>query len=814
MALLIFILLLFSLCIPASSATTDTISAGQTLAKNDKLVSENRRYALGFFETQRKASQKTSKWYLGIWFNQVPKLTPAWVANRDKPIDDPTSVELTIFHDGNLAILNRSTNAILWTTRANITTNNTIVILLSSGNLILTNPSNSSEVFWESFDYPTDTFFPGAKLGWNKITGLNRRIISKKNLVDPATGMYCEELDPTGVNQVLLALVNSSTPYWFSGAWNGEYLSSIPEMASHNFFIPSFVNNYQEKYFTYNLANENIISRQILDVGGQSKTFLWLEGSKDWVMVNAQPKAQCDVYAICGPFTVCTDNELPNCNCIKGFTITSLEDWTLEDRTGGCSRNTPIDCISNKTITRSSDKFYSMPCVRLPPNAQNVGSVNSSSECAQVCLNNCSCTAYSFSNGGCSVWHNELLNIRKNQCTGSSNTDGETFHIRLAAQELYSQEVNKRGMVIGVLSTCFALFGLLLVILLLVKWRNKTKLSGGTRKDYQFCNGIIAFGYIDLQRATNNFTEKLGGGSFGSVFKGFLSDSTVVAVKRLDHACQGEKQFRAEVSSIGIIQHINLVKLIGFCCEGGRRLLVYEHMPNRSLDHQLFQTNTTLTWNIRYEIAIGIARGLAYLHENCQDCIIHCDIKPENILLDHSFSPKIADFGMAKLLGRDFSRVLTTTRGTVGYLAPEWISGVPITTKVDVYSYGMVLLEIISGKRNSYASCPCGGDHDVYFPVLVACKLLDGDMGGLVDYRLHGGIDKKEVEKAFKVACWCIQDDEFSRPTMGGVVQILEGLVEVDMPPMPRRLQAIAGSSNSACSLYSLPASIQVRESL
>jgi serine/threonine protein kinase len=229
--------------------------------------------------------------------------------------------------------------------------------------------------------------------------------------------------------------------------------------------------------------------------------------------------------------------------------------------------------------------------------------------------------------------------------------------------------------------------------------------SGGILKNDQGFDGITVFGYTDLQRATKHFSEKLGGGSFGSVFKGSLIDSTAIAVKRLDHAYQGEKQFRAEVSSIGITHHINLVRLIGFCCDGSRRLLVYEHMPNRSLDLHLFESRTTISWNYRYQIALGVARGLAYLHESCQDCIIHCDIKPENILLDASFAPKIADFGMAKLLGRDFSRVLTTARGTAGYLAPEWICGVAITAKADVYSYGMVLLEIISGRRNSRPPC-------------------------------------------------------------------------------------------------------------
>ncbi|KAM0898338.1 hypothetical protein ACQ4PT_021990 [Festuca glaucescens] len=326
--------------------------------------------------------------------------------------------------------------------------------------------------------------------------------------------------------------------------------------------------------------------------------------------------------------------------------------------------------------------------------------------------------------------------------------------------------------------------------------------SGGILNNAQGFDGITVFGYTDLQRATKHFSEKLGGGSFGSVFKGSLSDSTAIAVKRLDHAYQGEKQFRAEVSSIGITHHINLVRLIGFCCDGSRILLVYEHMTNRSLDLHLFESRTTIPWNSRYQIALRVARGLVYLHESCQDCIIHCDIKPENILLDASFAPKIADFGMAKLLGRDFSRVLTTARGTAGYRAPEWICGVAITPKADVYSYGMVLLEIISGRRNSRPTCACDGYHDDYFPVYVARKLLEGDTGSLVDHRVHGDVNLDEAQIACKVACWCIQYNEFDRPTMGRVVQILEGLTEISVPPMPRLLQAITGtgSSHSTCS--------------
>uniref|UniRef100_A0A0D9V2D4 non-specific serine/threonine protein kinase n=1 Tax=Leersia perrieri TaxID=77586 RepID=A0A0D9V2D4_9ORYZ len=147
-----------------------------------------------------------------------------------------------------------------------------------------------------------------------------------------------------------------------------------------------------------------------------------------------------------------------------------------------------------------------------------------------------------------------------------------------------------------------------------------------------------------------------------------------------------------------------ILPLLGFCADRStRRLLVYEHMPNGSLDRHLFgSSSAALSWETRYKIALGVARGLHYLHEKCRDCIIHCDIKPENILLDGTFAAKVADFGLAKLMGRDFSRVLTTTRGTVGYLAPEWIAGTAVTTKADVYSYGMTLFEIVivSGRRN------------------------------------------------------------------------------------------------------------------
>lgn len=785
--------LLFIYILPCCAAK-DTITSGQALVGSEKLISSNGKFALGFFQTGSKSSQNTLNWYLGIWFSRVPKLTQVWVANGDNPLTDQASSELKISDNGNLVIFSQATNSMVWSTQANTTSNSTVAILLNNGNLILQNSTNSSNVLWQSFDYPTDTFLPGAKLGWDKVTGLNRRLVSRKNLIDLAPGKYCVELDPGGANQYIFTSLNFSIPYWFSGVWNGQYFPSVPEMAGPFLFNFTFVNNDQEKYFTYDLLDERTVTHHFLDVSGRTKTFVWLESSQKWLMSYAQPKAQCDVYAVCGPFTVCNDNELLFCNCMRGFSIRSPKDWELDDQTSGCMRNTPLDCVSNKSTGSSTDKFYSIPCVRLPSNAYNIEAATSEDICGTVCLNNCSCTAYSYGNGGCLVWHNELLNVKQQQCNDVTDTGGGTLYLRLSAKEVQNQKSGARRTMISIgLAVSFAiLFSLALVLMI---WWNKRKRHSFIWNNAQGGNGIVPFRYTDLQHATKNFSEKLGEGGFGPVFKGSLCESTTIAVKRLDGAYQGEKQFRAEVSSIGLVQHINLIKLIGFCSSSNSKLLVYEYMPHRSLDIHLFAGDAQiLNWSTRYQIALGIARGLVYLHESCRDCIIHCDVKPQNILLDESFTPKIADFGMAKLLGRNFSRALTTIRGTIGYLAPEWISGGAITPKVDVYSYGMLLFEIVSGRRNSHIE----HNDDTYFPVQVASKLLVGDVGGLVDHKLQGDFNLKEAERACKVACWCIQDNETDRPTMGEVVQILEGLIELDIPPMPRLLQAIAGGSHSA----------------
>uniref|UniRef100_A0A0D9ZG94 Receptor-like serine/threonine-protein kinase n=1 Tax=Oryza glumipatula TaxID=40148 RepID=A0A0D9ZG94_9ORYZ len=820
-AFLGLVLLLFSLLplAPCSAANlnNDTLLAGQALAVGDKLISNNGKFTLGFFQpdagTSKSSDTSTNSpgWYLGIWFNKIPVFTTVWVANRERPITIPelNLTQLKFSSDGNLVIFNHATESIIWSTRIIIdshrtqetSSTNTSVVLLNTGNLVI--ESTTDVVLWESFDYPTDVVLPGAKFGWNKITGLNRQCISKKSLIDPGLGSYSVELDTNGTKGVILMLRNPPKVYWYG-------LTSptlIPELRSllamdprtRGLIIPTYVDNSQEEYYMYTSSNESSSSFLSLDMSGQIMLNVWSEANQSWQIIYAQPADPCNPFATCGPFTICNGNSNPVCECMESFTRKSSQDWDLGDRTGGCSRNTPLDCTISGNRTSSADMFHPIAHVKLPYDSESIQDATTQSKCAQACLSSCSCTAYSYQNNICSVWHGDLFSVNQND--GIENHFDDVLYLRLAAKDLQSLSKSKRKPIVGVVTTVsiISLVLLIMLMVLVMVWRNRFKWCGVPLHSSQGSSGIIAFRYSDLDHATKNFSEKLGEGGFGSVFKGVLRDLTVVAVKRLDGARQGEKQFRAEVSSIGLIQHINLVKLIGFCCQSDKRLLVYEHMLNGSLDTHLFQSNATiLKWSTRYQITIGVARGLSYLHQSCHECIIHCDIKPQNILLDESFTPKIADFGMAVFVGRDFSRVLTTFRGTVGYLAPEWLSGVAITPKVDVYSYGIVLLEIISGMRSLPNVHSSNSHHAAYFPVQAISKLHEGDVQSLVDPRLSGDFNLEEAERVCKVACWCIQDNEFDRPTMGEVVLVLEGLQEFDMPPMPRLLAAITRSSNVA----------------
>uniref|UniRef100_A0A0E0JLN5 Receptor-like serine/threonine-protein kinase n=1 Tax=Oryza punctata TaxID=4537 RepID=A0A0E0JLN5_ORYPU len=769
---------------PLLLQATDTVSRSHPLSGDRRLVSQGGKFAVGFF---KPVGGTPDKWYLAVWFNKVPKLTPVWVANRVAPISDPKSSALRISDDGNMVLYNQINSPIWFTNITSSTSNPTIGVILDTGNFVLTLASNLTNFLWQSFDEPTNVWLPGAKLGWNKITGLNRRLVSWKTSSDPSPGYYSVEIDHGGSNQFFYRW-NNSENYWTTGSWTGTMFSGVPEMALYpkSLLTYEYVNNEQENYFMYRTNESKIVAMFSMEVVGQVKAVSWMESAQDWVPFLAMPKAQCTVYLVCGTFSICTENAFTFCSCIRGFSQQYGGDRLYGNLTEGCMRNVGLPCAGNRSNSSKKakvDGFYALAVANLPNNAWSVAAA-SDNECKHNCLNNCTCTAYSYSDT-CSLWYGDLINL----VSPTDSSPGQSIYIRLAASEFSSPTKTKKALVTGtvIVGGIFVLSIVLIALWIVTKCRfsSVNKVEGS----------LILFKYRDLQNVTKNFSDRLGKGSFGTVYKGVLADGTLVAVKKLDGISQGDKEFRAEVSTTGTVQHVNLIRLLGFCSERSLKILVYEYMPNGSLDRYMFGSNrVALSWSTRYQIALGVAKGLAYLHEKCRSCIIHCDIKPENVLLDASFLPKISDFGLAKLVGRDFSRVLTTLRGTIGYLAPEWISGTAITAKADVFSYGMMLFEIISGKRNLEQSEQSTETFstETFFPVLIAKRLPEGNIQALLDYELTVNANFNEVEMACKVACWCVQDDENSRPTMGEVVQILEGLVDINLPPVPRCLQIVA----------------------
>ncbi|XP_059077705.1 rust resistance kinase Lr10-like [Cryptomeria japonica] len=293
--------------------------------------------------------------------------------------------------------------------------------------------------------------------------------------------------------------------------------------------------------------------------------------------------------------------------------------------------------------------------------------------------------------------------------------------------------------------------------------------------------------YHQIKRYTNNFAVRLGQGGFGTVFKGELPNGCIIAVKILEKSKYSRIQFLNEVVTIGRIHHLHLVRLLGFCIEGSKRALIYEYMVNGSLEKYIHgDDQTVLNWKQLHSIAMGTARGIAYLHDECRNRILHCDIKPHNVLLDANFSPKVADFGLAKLTNREDSHVsLTGAGGTPGYAAPEVWSKTngPVTDRSDVYSYGMLVMEMVGGRKN--LDIKATRSSKFYYPEWAFKQV---EMGAFEKLRGKTIEDDEEVVIAKKLSMlglWCIQYDPSQRPPMSRVIQMLEGAVDTVIPPQP-----------------------------
>ncbi|KAF8388372.1 hypothetical protein HHK36_027038 [Tetracentron sinense] len=520
----------------------DTLSAGLTLSGSQTLISPNGNFELGFFSPGKSANRI----YIGIWYKNFVSRIVVWVANRNIPISNPSQIELKIAEDGNLVIL--SASKIIWSTDLPSNSSNTSssleAVLLDSGNFVLRDGPNSSAVIWQSFDHPTDTWLPGGKLGLNKLTKQSLNLTSWKNSEDPASGMFSVGADPNGSSQYFIKW-NMSKTYWSSGVWNGHIFSLVPEMRTNYIYNFSYVSNENENYFTYSVYNTSILSRLIMDLSGQIRQLTWLNGVWDWNIFWAQPKQQCDVYALCGAFGSCNEKNISMCECLQGFEARSSEETSLSDWSGGCVRGTPLQCQNNTSDNGDQDGFIPMHNMSWPENPQSLP-IGSAKECKLACLNKCSCTAYAYNGSGCSIWDGDLLNLRK---ISDGDSGKQIFYLRLAASEVksFAGSRNKRQLWVTVvlpISLTILISGFFICCLCIRKLKaTGEKESGEDLLLFDVDMSIIAtndelneaselgkggkdfklplFSFASISAATDDFSvaNKLGEGGFGPVYK-------------------------------------------------------------------------------------------------------------------------------------------------------------------------------------------------------------------------------------------------------------------------------------------------------
>ncbi|XP_027350173.1 G-type lectin S-receptor-like serine/threonine-protein kinase At1g11300 [Abrus precatorius] len=766
------------------------ISSSQFIKDPRTLNSNNGNFTLGFFSIEN-----TTNRYWGIWCKT--KDTVIWVANRNQPLKDSSGV-VTISEDGNLVVMDGQKH-VMWSSNvSNITSSNSTFQLSDYGSLVLLENITGNTI-WESFQHPTNTWLPHLELSSNKITGEKVGLTSWKSPSDPSIGSFSLSIERFNIPEIFIW--NDNQPYWRSGPWNGRVFLGVPGMEAmylNGFHVENNGDGTVAGYFTVDELGLTVLT---LNWQGLLQEDNWDDKKEEWQVTWTSRKSDCDVYGICGAFASCNSQTSPICTCLKGFEPRNIEEWNRQNWTNGCISRTPLQCERANHQSRSVDSnkpdgFLRLEMVKVPDFAE--GSSVTQDQCQSQCLENCTCIAYSYDAViGCMTWSGSLIDIQQFTLGGSD------LYIRVAYTEL------GKGRNIIVIITIIVIIGVLLFLTCAyVIWRRALhlamkkklgffRLNKGTTSEENVSDNIIGefsqaklqelllFNFEKLATATNNFqsSNKLGQGGFGPVYKGELRDGKKIAIKRLSRASgQGLEEFMNEVVVISKLQHRNLVRLLGCCIEGDEKMLIYEYMPNRSLDAYLFDpsNNKHLDWRKRFIIIEGIARGLLYLHRDSRLKIIHRDLKASNILLDEELIPKISDFGMARIFGGSEDQANTQKIvGTYGYMSPEYAMHGVFSEKSDVFSFGVLLLEIVSGRQNSSFYDPENSQTILGFAWI---KWTEDNIVTLIDSGIYDSSLHKDILRCIHIGLLCVQEFAPDRPTMATVISMLNSEI-VNLPP-------------------------------
>nr|POE57294.1 g-type lectin s-receptor-like serine/threonine-protein kinase [Quercus suber] len=685
------------------SDAADRITQSQSLSDGTNLVSKNGGFVLGFFNTGNSTNH-----YLGIWYNNIPVRTVVWVANRGNPIRD-SSGALMLNSSGSLVLLSQN-RTVVWSANSTKEAGSPVVELLDSGNLVLRekNEENPDGYMWQSFDYPSDTWLPGMKLGWDLRTGLERRLTAWKSPDDPSPGELSCGIVLHNYPEIVVKI--GSKIYGRTGPWNGIRFSGALWLKANPVYNFTFVSNKDEVYFRYYTIKKSLITRAVLNqTFNVYERYIWIEAKKKWRQYFSLPQDKCDIYNLCGAYGNCIIGDSPICQCVEGFKPKSPETWNPDDWAKGCVRTAELSCKDKDKIG-----FVKVVGLKLPDTTYSwVNESMNLSECRVQCLNNCSCMAYSNTDirdggSGCAIWYGDLIDIRQ-VADGEQDANWQDVYIRMPASKKVNQEdvIDKQKMKVrvAVAIAIVVVFGVLLIAYCIRKrknFREKMKNKGMIDQNIDGQNEDLELPFYSLASiaiATNEFSSinKLGEGGFGPVYKGILADGQEIAVKRLSrNSRQGLRE---------------------------EKMLIYEYMPNGSLDSFIF------------------------------------------------------DEMRSNLLGNT-NRVV----GTYGYMAPEYAIDGLFSVKSDVFSFGILLLEIICGKKNR------GSFHPEYSLNLVGHawkSWKEGRTLELIDTCLKDSCILSKLERCLHISFLCLQQHHEDRPDMSFVVMMLHSESSLQEPKEP-----------------------------
>ncbi|KAE8665204.1 hypothetical protein F3Y22_tig00112647pilonHSYRG00032 [Hibiscus syriacus] len=789
--------LLAFFCPPSSSSSSsDGLWAGSSLSvekTGDVLTSPGAIFSAGFHPVGDNA------YSFAIWFN-TPSCSPiaknctiVWMANRDQPVNGRRS-KLCLLKSGNL-VLKDAGQINVWETRT-FSKSPTNLTIEDGGNLILRNLEG--HVLWQSYDSPTDTLLPLQPFNENS------KLVSSRSQGNYSSGFFHLYFAPDNVLCLLYKGTEYSSVYWPSPTLLRWEAGRTTDNNSKIAVLDSLGKFSSTDNFTFLSADYGSkISRMLkMDFDGNIRLYSLKKDGETWVISWQIFRLPCRAHGSCGPNSICvyTPNLGRKCSCIPGYKMSNQSDWSL-----GCEPEFHLSCNQTEQVG-----FLKLRNVEFYGYDLNMYSNVTLKGCEKICSQMCGCKGFQFrfskahqpggiycytktqllngnrgGNGHCDFY----LKVPKANLSfyNSTTVDSELqCSNKVQILELtYSRSSGRHEnepLEFVMWAVCavggIEFLAIFFVWCFLIRTRRN---SSPKASNLLAATGFRNFTYAELKKATNSFCEEIGRGAGGMVFKATLSDGRVAAIKRLVDPNQGEAEFLAEVNTIGKLNHMNLITMWGYCAEGKHRLLVYEYMEHGSLAENL--SFKALDWKKRFDIAVGTARGLAYLHEECLEWVLHCDIKPHNILIDSKFQPKVSDFGLSWLLNRGDVKnsIVSRIRGTRGYMAPEWVSNLPITSKVDVYSYGIVLLELVTGRSPAMGISVTDNDSPKEQTTLVAwvrehlgsAQEMETRKHEIIDPKLEGIYDEAQLLNLVAVALKCVQESKDARPTMGEVIEML-----------------------------------------